>query len=176
MYLDRSVHLGKKLADNAVGVLVGSPLPWALRVRKVNRDTRLLSELAVPGHFLALVIRHAFTNGQRHAVERRAEPFDRRALGANEAPVRSVRCPESTFWQSGKLYRAHECEPVRRGQRIPPFRDRLRRNSRLIVLQPTEKLHWISAKTLPNFKRAGTIVQAACNPRNRPGCHSHSRE
>jgi hypothetical protein len=52
-------------------------LPWAVRVSKVNSNTRLL-EFGVPGHFLALVIRHAFTSSQRHAIERRAEPFDRR--------------------------------------------------------------------------------------------------
>lgn len=70
--------LGQKLADKAVGVLVGSTLPWVVRVSKVNSNPRLLSELGVPGHFLALVIRNAFTSCQRHAVERRAEPFDRR--------------------------------------------------------------------------------------------------
>ena len=74
--------LGQKMADKAVGVLVGvlvgSTLPWVVRVSKVNSNPRLLSELGVPGHFLALVIRNAFTSCQRHAVERRAEPFDRR--------------------------------------------------------------------------------------------------
>lgn len=37
-----------------------------------------MSEFGVPGHFLALAIRHAFTSCPRHAIERRAEPFGRR--------------------------------------------------------------------------------------------------
>ena len=48
--------LGQKMADKAVGVLVGSTLPWVVRVSKVNSNPRLLSEFGVPGHFLALVI------------------------------------------------------------------------------------------------------------------------
>lgn len=70
--------LGQKLADTAVGVLVGAALPGAVRISKVNSDARLLSEFGVFGHFLTLVIRHAFTSCQRHAIERRAKPFGRR--------------------------------------------------------------------------------------------------
>lgn len=70
--------LWQKLADKVVGVLVGPALPGTVRVSKVNSNPHLLSEFSVPGHFLALVIRHAYTSDQRHSIERRAEPFDRR--------------------------------------------------------------------------------------------------
>lgn len=66
--------LRQKLANEAVGVLVGPALPRAVWVSKVNSDARLLSEFGVFGHFLTLVIRRAFTSCQRHTIERRANP------------------------------------------------------------------------------------------------------
>src|SRR5436309_10252200 len=48
---------GEKLAQQAIGVLVRSPLPGTMRVRKVDAHLRLLREEAVLGHFLARVVR-----------------------------------------------------------------------------------------------------------------------
>src|SRR2546428_9153917 len=48
---------GEKLAQQAIGVLVRSPLPGTMRVRKVDAHLRLLREEAVLAHFLALVVR-----------------------------------------------------------------------------------------------------------------------
>lgn len=70
--------LGQVLADQAIDVLVAAALPGAVRVAKVDRHPRLLSDFGVPRHLPALVIGHALAHRQRHAIERRAEAFHRR--------------------------------------------------------------------------------------------------
>src|SRR5207247_3939544 len=47
---------GKKLAQQAIGVLVRPPLPGTLRVGKIDAHLRLLGEEAVLPHFLTLVV------------------------------------------------------------------------------------------------------------------------
>lgn len=73
--------LGQVLANQAVDVLVTAALPRTLRIAKVNRHTRLLGQFDVFGHLTPLVIRHAFTKVQRHAVQRRTKTLDRRGRG-----------------------------------------------------------------------------------------------
>src|SRR2546427_7133443 len=67
---------GEKLAQQAIGVLVRSPLPGTMRVRKVDAHLRLLREEAVLAHFLALVVRKraAGVGGQRAPFARGGPP------------------------------------------------------------------------------------------------------
>ena len=51
--------LGQVLAHQAIHVLVGTPLPGAVRVAEVHRYAGLLAELLVHAHLPALVVRHA---------------------------------------------------------------------------------------------------------------------
>lgn len=73
--------LGQVLANQTVDVLVTAALPRAVRIAKINRHARFLGQFGVFGHLTALVIGHAFTHFQRHAVQRRTEAFDRRGRG-----------------------------------------------------------------------------------------------
>ena len=47
--------VGEVLAEETVGVLVGSALPWALGVAEVDGQVGVCAELSVLGHFGALV-------------------------------------------------------------------------------------------------------------------------
>src|SRR3989304_9150609 len=47
--------LGKVLAEQSVGVLVGATLPWAVRVAEVDLDASVDPELSVLGHLRPLV-------------------------------------------------------------------------------------------------------------------------
>ena len=46
---------GEVLTEETVGVLVGSTLPWTLRVAEVDVEVGICAELSVLGHFGALV-------------------------------------------------------------------------------------------------------------------------
>lgn len=54
--------LWQELADQTVDILVRAPLPRAMRVSEVNRNSCALGDFSMFGHFSALVIRHAFTH------------------------------------------------------------------------------------------------------------------
>ena len=47
---------GQVLADEAVGVFVGSPLPWAVGIAEEDADGEPLGQGLVQGHFRALVV------------------------------------------------------------------------------------------------------------------------
>jgi sulfatase-modifying factor enzyme 1 len=70
--------LGQKLTNKTIGIFVSSAPPGTMPVGKTNHNACFLSQLGVLGHFPSLVIRHAFTRRQRHAIERSAEALDRR--------------------------------------------------------------------------------------------------
>ena len=68
--------VGEVLAEETVGVLVGSTLPWTLRVAEVDGGVGVCAELGVLGHFGALV------PGQR-AAELLGQCDDRRSYGVS---------------------------------------------------------------------------------------------
>ena len=43
--------LGKVLADQSVGVLAGTPLPWVLGIAEVNLHTRVVRQLGIAPYF-----------------------------------------------------------------------------------------------------------------------------
>ena len=47
---------GEELPEEAVGVLIGAPLPGTLRMREVDREARRLSEEPVLGQLLTAVV------------------------------------------------------------------------------------------------------------------------
>lgn len=57
------------LPHQAIHVLVGASLPGAVRVTEVHRDARCFGQLLVPGHFSALVVRHALAHGYCNAQQ-----------------------------------------------------------------------------------------------------------
>ena len=63
----------KVLAEEPVGVLVGSALPWARGFAEVDRDPGRGGEGFVLGHLLALVPGQAHSQSARHCVERRGQ-------------------------------------------------------------------------------------------------------
>lgn len=66
------------LTNQTIDIFVAAALLRAVRVTKVNRRAGLLSQVRMFGHLASLTVGHAFAHHQRHAVQRRAEPFDRR--------------------------------------------------------------------------------------------------
>ena len=64
---------GQELANQSVGVLVGSPLPRAVRITEVHGHARIGGELLVVGHFLPPVIGHGLAHGLGYCVEFVAE-------------------------------------------------------------------------------------------------------
>ena len=51
---------GEEVADQAVGVFVGSALPGAVRVTEIDGHSRRQGQLGVAGHLFALVIGEGF--------------------------------------------------------------------------------------------------------------------
>lgn len=69
------------LPDQAIDVLIASTLPWAVRVRKVDLQSRAFSQLLVKRHLLALVVR-----------QRLGQSFIQRAERPFKAPEHVQRC------------------------------------------------------------------------------------
>lgn len=67
--------LGQILTDQAIDVLVATPLPGDVRVAEVNSYTGALGDLGVTRHFAALIVRKRFARSQRHTIQRRTEPL-----------------------------------------------------------------------------------------------------
>lgn len=61
--------LGKVLPHEPIHVLVGAPLPGAVWVAEVHRDTRAPAQFLVHGHLFALVVRHAPAHGCGNAQQ-----------------------------------------------------------------------------------------------------------
>lgn len=61
--------LGQVLPEQAVHVLVGAPLPRAVRVAEVHRDARAFAQLLVHRHLPPLVVRHALAHRCGNAQE-----------------------------------------------------------------------------------------------------------
>ncbi len=61
--------LGQILANQTVNVFIATALPRAMRVAKINRHPCALRDFSMLGHLASLVIRHAFTHRQGHAVQ-----------------------------------------------------------------------------------------------------------
>lgn len=58
MAVDRQARaLRQVLSQQSIGVLIGTLLPWAMRVNEVDRGTDLLSNLGLH-HLSALVVGH----------------------------------------------------------------------------------------------------------------------
>lgn len=75
----RQVHSsGQALADKAVDFFVAATLPRAMQVKEVDRHASLLGDHRASRHLPTLVVGHAPAHRQRHAIEGRAEAFQRR--------------------------------------------------------------------------------------------------
>ena len=61
--------LGPVLAHQAIHVLVGTPLPRAVRIAEVHGNAGLLAQLLVHGHLPALGLRHAQPHRLRNAQQ-----------------------------------------------------------------------------------------------------------
>ena len=61
--------LGEVLAEEAVGVLAGPPLPGAMGVAEVDLDPGLSGQLGMARHLFALVIGQRLAHGRGNAVE-----------------------------------------------------------------------------------------------------------
>lgn len=68
--VDRKIRaLGQELANQAIGVLVGAPLPWAVGVTEIHHNPGIGAELLLVGHLLAPVIGQGLSHGLRRRVE-----------------------------------------------------------------------------------------------------------
>ena len=80
--VDRQIRaLRQVLPQQSVDVLIGTPLPWAMRVSKVDRCPCLLSDLGMLHHLFALVIGHGQAQGAWHLIELVAEADSRCCSG-----------------------------------------------------------------------------------------------
>src|SRR5665647_3679674 len=61
--------LWQELTNQAVGVLIGASLPWAVRITEIHRNPRIGTELLVVGHLCASVISQGLAHGLRYGVE-----------------------------------------------------------------------------------------------------------
>jgi len=72
--------LGKILADQAIGILVGRPLPGAVRVGKIDVDLDALGENLVAGHLPALIVSQRLFHG---VTDRHNRATSDRHIGAS---------------------------------------------------------------------------------------------
>ena len=67
--------LGQVLAQQPIGILVGAPLPWGVRIRKEDLNREPLGQARVLGHFFATIVRQGFPQQGGDMPEFRAEPL-----------------------------------------------------------------------------------------------------
>lgn len=68
----RQVRVLGQVLTQSIDVLVAAALPRAVRIAEINRHPHPAS-VCVPRHLPALVVGHALSHHQRHAIECRAE-------------------------------------------------------------------------------------------------------
>lgn len=69
--------IGKILADQAVGILVGRTLPGAVRIGEIDVDLRALGPDLVMRHLPALIVSQRLFHGERDMAELAREAFQR---------------------------------------------------------------------------------------------------
>ena len=120
--------LGQILAQQPIRVLVGAPLPGAIRIGKEDLDRPPLRQARVFGHLFASIVRQGFAQQRRHMPEFPGEalagtpricaghpgqddqagrPLDQRAHGRSVAsPLDEVAFPVAGYGAGGYLRRA----------------------------------------------------------------------
>lgn len=77
---------GKIFADQAVGILIGRSLPWAVRAGEIDVDLQALGKDFMARHLLALVVGQRFSHARRDMAELSRERFQR-GLGRTAAQL-----------------------------------------------------------------------------------------
>lgn len=65
----QSQTFGKVFTDQTVGILIGRPLPGAVRIGELDLDLQSLSQHPVAPHLFALIVGQRFPHARRDITE-----------------------------------------------------------------------------------------------------------
>src|SRR5690606_40215123 len=75
-------------SSDLIDVFVGTALPRAVRVGKVDGNTGALGDLCVPGHLTTLVVGECAARQQGHSVQGGTKALDRKSTRLNSSHVK----------------------------------------------------------------------------------------